>query len=253
MGVLDPGRGTRDIWIFDTVRGVRTRFTFDPAEERTAVPSPDGGQVVFNSLRSGALELYRKASSGAGTEELLLKDGRSKDPNHWSPDGRFLLYRVTGDTRTNDIWVLPLSGDRTPFPFVATPFSEGNARFSPDGRWVAYTSDESGQPEVYVAPFPSGEGKWQVSTAGGEFPRWRGDGRELYYLAAGNTLTAVAVAGTAAAFQAGAPQHLFKVNLPPGPGYPYDVTPDGQRFLFNTEVAPPPPVTVVVNWMAGLR
>lgn len=143
LGVMDPARRTSDIWTFETERGVRTRFTFDPSEERTAIPSPDGRQIVFNSSRSGALDLYVKSSSGAGKEELLLQDGRSKDPNHWSSDGRFLLYRVTGDTRTNDLWVLPLSGDRKPVAFIATPFDEPNARFSPDGQWVAYTSDES--------------------------------------------------------------------------------------------------------------
>ena len=253
LGVMDPARRTRDIWTFETERGVRTRFTFDPAEERTAIPSPDGRQIVFNSIRSGALELYVKSSSGAGREELLLQDGRSKDPNHWSSDGRFLLYRVTGDTSTNDLWVLPLSGDRKPVAFVATPFDEPNARFSPDGQWVAYTSDESGRHEVYVRPFPDGDGQWRVSTAGGNFPRWRGDGREIYYLAADNTLMAVPVAGTPAGFNAGSPESLFNANLPPVPGYPYAVTGDGRRFLVNAEVGAPTSVIVVVNWAAGLR
>ena len=253
LGVMDPARRTRDIWTFETERGVRTRFTFDPAEERTAIPSPDGRQIVFNSIRSGALELYVKSSSGAGREELLLQDGRSKDPNHWSSDGRFLLYRVTGDTKTNDLWVLPLSGDRKPVAFIATPFDEPNARFSPDGQWVAYTSDESGRHEVYVRPFPDGDSKWQVSTAGGGFPRWRGDGREIYYLAADNTLMAAAVAGTPTGFEVGAPENLFSVNLPPVPGYPYAVTGDGRRFLVNAEVGAPTSVIVVVNWAAGLR
>ena len=253
LGVLDPARRTRDIWTFETERGVRTRFTFDPAEERTAIPSPDGRQIVFNSNRSGALELYIKSSSGAGREELLLQDGRSKDPQHWSSDGRFLLYRVTGDTSTNDLWVLPLSGDRKPMAFIATPFDETNARFSPDGQWVAYTSDESGRHEVYVRPFPEGDGQWQVSTAGGGFPRWRGDGREIYYLAADNTLMAVPVAGTPAGFNAGSPENLFNASLPPVPGYPYAVTGDGRRLLVNAEVGAPTSVTVVVNWAAGLR
>lgn len=167
--------------------------------------------------------------------------------------GRFLLCRVTGKKRTNDIWAMPLAVDRKPFAFIATQFDENYARFSPDGRWLAYTSNESGRPEVYVAPFPGGNGKWQVSSAGGAFPRWRGDGRELYCLAADNTLIAVTVASTATGFEVGGSQNLFKANPPTQGGYPYAVSADGQRFLFNTDVAPPTPITVVVNWTAGLR
>jgi Tol biopolymer transport system component len=252
LSILDPTQRTRDIWAFDLTRDIRTRLTFDRAEERSAVPSPDGREMIFNSFRTGALELYRKPSSGAGAETLLLEDRRSKDPMDWSPDGRYLLYRVTGDTGGNDIWMLPLSGDRTPMPLAATSFNENYARFSPDGRWIAYASDESGQVEVYVVPFPPGDGKWQVSTAGGSFPRWRGDGRELFYVGADGTLTAVAVAGSGGAFEAGRPQSLFKVALPVTPGYPYVATRDGQRFLINTDIAPPVPITVLTNWTATL-
>jgi len=253
MSVVDPTRRTRDIWIFDIPRGVRTRFTFDPTEERSAIGSPDGRFIAFNSNRTGALEIYRKLASGAGDEELMFGDGRSKDPLSWSPDGRFLVFRVTTETSSNDIMALPLMEEGKPIPLVATPFDENYAKVSPDGRWLAYTSDESGRFEVYVTSFPAASGKWQVSTDGGSFPRWRGDGRELYYLAPGNVLTAVTVAGTASAFTVEQPQALFKTNLPNQPGYPYAVMRDGQRFLVNTNLAVPNPLTVIVNWTSVLK
>ncbi len=248
LSVMDAARGTRDIWMFDTTRGVRTRFTFDSAEERSAIPSPDGRRVVFNSQRDGALELFEKAASGAGTETLILKDGRSKDPMDWSTDQQYLLYRVTGDTRSNDIWVLPMTGEKKPFPLIATPFDDNYARISPDGRWVAYTSNESGRYEVYVAPFPGGGSKSQVSNAGGAFPRWRQDGREIFYMSQDGRVHAAAVSADASDFAVGAVSTLFKFTQPNAPGYPYAVTGDGQRFLVNTNVAPPTPITVLVNW-----
>ncbi len=252
MSVVDPVRRTRDIWTVDLARGVRSRFTFDPAEERRAIGSPDGRLIAFNSNRSGALEIYSKSASGAGSEELMFGDGRSKDPLDWSPDGRFVLFRVATDTAANDIMALPTAGESKPVPVLATPFDETNAKLSPDGRWLAYTSDESGRFEVYVTSFPGASGKWQVSTDGGDFPRWRGDGRELYYMAPGNVVTAVAVAGTGAAVTVEQPRALFKTNPPNQPGYPYAVTGDGQRFLVNTNLAAPNPLTVIVNWTAAL-
>jgi Tol biopolymer transport system component len=252
LSVVDQARGTRDIWMFDTARGLRTRFTFDPAEERSAVPSPDGQRIVFNSQRTGAFELYVKASSGAGAEELIFKDGRSKDPMDWSSDGRFIVYRVTGEANTNDIYVLDLVDEGRTRPIVATSFDENYGRLSPDGRWMAYTSNESGQVEVYVTPFPSGEGKWQVSRSGGDFARWRGDGRELFYIGQDRMLTAVAVDGRGAGFDVGAATPLFAVNVPAIPGYPYAVTARGDRFLINTNVTPPTPLTVILNWTATL-
>jgi eukaryotic-like serine/threonine-protein kinase len=257
MSVVDPVRRTRDIWIFDLARGVRTRLTFDSREERNAIPSPDGRFIAFNSNRSGALDIYRKSAAGAGDEQLLIGDGRANDPLDWSPDGRFLLFRLTTDTSSNDIMALPTGsngkGDGKAVPVVATPFSENYAKLSPDGRWLAYTSDESGRGEVYVTSFPEATGKWQVSTDGGDFPRWRADGRELYYLAPGNVLTAVPVSGTATGFTVDAPQMLFKTNPPNQPGYPYAVTRDGQRFLVNTNLAAPSPLTVIVNWTAAIK
>jgi eukaryotic-like serine/threonine-protein kinase len=263
VSVLDPSRQTRDIWIHDLTRdGLRTRFTFDAGEDWRSVWSPDGRSLVYSAGRPSPLNLYRKPSDGSGVEEPLLESGGNKYISSWSADGRFLLYGTgAGGSRTStDIWVLPLTGERKSFPFVQTPFSEGIGRFSPDGRWVAYNSNESGRLEVYVVPFPMAGGKWQISTGGGEQPRWRRDGKELFYLN-GNVVMAAEVNGTGAAFQVGAARRLFEVRRRTesyrgfGLGSAYDVTPDGQRFLVNVvdQAALPPPVTVITNWAATLR
>lgn len=155
VSAFDLARRTRDIWVFDIARGLRTRFTFDAADELASVWSPDGNRVVFSNRRKGHFDLYMKASSGAGAEEELLADGLDKQPLDWSHDGRFILFTVAAASQTGiDLWVLPLSGDRKPFPFLQTRFDEVPGRFSPDGRWIAYVSNESGRSEVYVAPFP---------------------------------------------------------------------------------------------------
>jgi eukaryotic-like serine/threonine-protein kinase len=255
VSVPDQAGKGRDIWVYDVARGLRTRFTFDPADELESIWSPDGSRVVFNSRRKGHLELYQKASSGAGAEEALLEDNLDKYPVSWSPDGRFILYIGTGTTTGNDLFVLPLSGDRKPFPFLNTQFNEGPGQFSPDGRWVVYASNESGRYEVYVAPFPGPGGKWQISTSGGVWPRWRHDGTEIFYLGLDNKLMAAAVNGKGASFEVGAVKPLFATRTTFGFRYSYDVSPDGQRFLINTvpEQATSAPITVVLNWTAGLK
>jgi eukaryotic-like serine/threonine-protein kinase len=263
VSVLDPSRQTRDIWIHDLTRnGMRTRFTFDAGEDWRSVWSPDGRSLAYSAGRPSPLDLYRKPSDGSGVEERLLESGGNKYISSWSADGRFLLYGTGagGSPTATDIWVLPLTGERKPFPFVQTPFSDTVGRFSPDGRWVAHNSNESGRLEVYVVPFPMAGGKWQISTGGGEQPRWRRDGKELFYLNA-NVVMAAEVNGTGAAFQVGAVRRLFEIRRRTesyqgfGLGSAYDVTPDGQRFLVNVvEQAPmPPPITVITNWRATLR
>jgi hypothetical protein len=262
VSLFDPVQRARDIWLFDIARGLRTRFTFDPADELTAVWSPDGSRVVFNARRKGPLDLYQKASSGAGAEAELLTDGLDKHPMGWTPDGRFILYAVAAPKTGSDLWVLPLFGDQKPLPFLQTPFNESPGQFSPDGRWIAYSSDESGRYEVYVTPFPGPGGKWQVSTASGDWPRWRRDGKEIFYVApADNKLMAAAVNGRGSAFEVGAVRPLFDTRVAgppsvrPGQGRMYDISPDGQRFLVNTvaEEAASAPITLVVNWPALLK
>jgi eukaryotic-like serine/threonine-protein kinase len=252
VSIPEAGKG-RAIWLYDITRGRRTRFTFDPADELESIWSPDSGQIVFNSRRKGHLDLYQKASSGAGTEEVLLEDDLDKYPVSWSPDGRFILYVSSGTN--NSLFALPLSGDRKPFPFLKAQFNGVSAQFSPDGRWVAYQSNESGRAEVYVAPFPGPGGKWLISTAGGSLPRWRHDGTEIFYLDLDNNLMAAAVNEKEGSFDVGGVKPLFGTHAAQGGRYRYDVSADGQRFLINTvpEQTASAPITVVLNWTAGLK
>lgn len=248
---------TGDIWIFDLVRGTSSRFTFDAATDTAPIWSPDGTQIIFSSNRGGTFDLYVKNAGGVGQEEVLFKSDQAKLADHWSHDGRFVLYRSL-DVKTNlDVWVLPLEGDRKPRPLLQTPFIEFQARFSPDGRWFAYASNETGQPEVYVQSFPQSGSKWQISAGGGVQPRWRRDGRELYFHSTTAELMAVEVAVTPdGAFKAAVPRRLFPAALATRftDRNNWDLTPDGQRFLINaTEgqaAGQGASITVVVNWLA---
>jgi Tol biopolymer transport system component len=244
-------------------RGVTTRFTFDAAADRHPLWSPDGGEILFHSNRKGfAYDFYKKSSSGAGTEELVFQSSDSKYPRDWSRDGRFLVYSsfpVGGQGEaTADLWVLPLTGDRKPFAFLQTKFEETQPRFAPDGKWIAYVSNDSGRDEVYVQTFPTPGSKRQVSVGGGRQPSWRDDGKELFYLSPDRKLMAAPIS-TGQTLEAGTPQVLFQTpfNLPvlsASASYQYDVAPGGQRFLM---LVPPGdatvPITVVLNWTAGLK
>ncbi|MGA2714783.1 MAG: protein kinase [Bryobacteraceae bacterium] len=238
--------GSRDIWIQE---GTRTsRFTFDPADDRYAIWSPDGARVVFASARKGNYDLYQKPANGSGVEEILLQSAGSKRPNSWSPDGRFILYYSSQNN--GDLMVLPLTGDRRPFPFLSTRFYEDKGVFSPDGKWAAYQSNESGRNEIYVRPFPGPGGQWQVSTGGGTSPRWRADGKELYYVAPDAKLMAVAVIAQEATFKPGTPEALFQTHIAPAVNRPqYDVARDG-RFLINTDLqdTSTEPIHLLLNW-----
>jgi eukaryotic-like serine/threonine-protein kinase len=252
--------GQGDIWLLDLSRGNLTRFTFDSHNERRPMWSADGSRIIFWSDRNGLSDLYQKVASGAGDEELLLHTGNSLFADDVSPDGRFLLY---GDNRagaTSDIWVLPLFGDRKPYPFLQTQFNESHPQFSPDGKWVAYVSDESGRAEIYVRSFSAAGvagGKWQVSNDGGHQPRWRHDGIELFYLGPSRQLFSVDL-NVGTSFDAGPPKLLFQTRIrPASPGEErscYSVTADGQRFLVNDLVEEnAPPITLVLNWISNLK
>jgi Tol biopolymer transport system component len=252
-------QGNRDIWLIETARGIPNRFTFDAEPDLYAVWSPDGSRIIFTSGRKSVSGLYRKASSGAGSEELLLESSLQMGPDDWSPDGRFLLY-LQNDPKTGyDLWVLPLFGERKPFPFVNTSFIERNGQFSPDGRWVAYESNESGRNEVYVQAFPGPGGKWQVSTGSGIEPRWRRDGKELFYIAPDGKLMAASIQTAGQALEAGAPISLFQTRIVGGgqSGWrqQYAVAPNGQRFLINITVdeSTGSPITIVTNWARALK
>ena len=187
--IQDHTTDNRDIWIYDVARGTRTRFTFDAGSDQNPIWSPDGRTIVFASGRKGHLDLYRKPSDGSANEELLYSDTDDKQPASWSPDGKYLMYRVYNShsaKEASNLWLLPLNRQSStappkPLPFQRTPFSAEFADFSPDGHWVAYESGESGQPQIYIVPFPGAGGKLQISKDLGTFPRWRGDGREIFF------------------------------------------------------------------------
>jgi serine/threonine protein kinase len=246
----------RDVWVLDAARGGATRFTFDLAQDLSPAWSADGSTIVFGSDRraAGAFDIYRKDGNGSADEELLIASGR---PDAWSPDGQYLLYTVNDPKTRADLWILPGSGDRKPRPYLQTRFDERQGRFSPDGRWIAYTSDESGQYQVYVQSFPAGGGKFPVSTSGGVQPRWRHDGREIFYIAADGNLMAADVKLTPK-LEIGVPKALFDPHIQGGGSqftyFRYDVSPDGQRFLVNSvppsDEAGTGAITVVLNWQA---
>jgi Tol biopolymer transport system component len=253
VGVLDAGLRTRDIWVLDLKRGVRSRVTTDPADERSASWSPDGGSIVYHGRNR---DLFARPM-GAGAEQPFLVDGRSKDPRGFSPDGRFFVYRLSGGATSNDLWIKPVNPPGDPRPFLATAFNENYAEVSPDGRWIAYVSDknEVGRPDVFVAAFPSGAGEKLVSPSGGDVPKWRRDGRELFYLTPDRMLMAVAVRAAGDAIDVDAPKPLFQTEADRGPGPQFLVTHDGQRFLVNTrsDTGTQGSLAVVFNWRTMLR
>ena len=249
-------QGNRDVWLGDLLRGGLTRLTFDAASEHTPIWAPDATRIAFAaSNRSGVLDLYLKPSNGAGAEARVLASPHPKLPQAWSRDGRWLLYHELHPTTGRDLWALDLTvATGTPRVVAHTPADETLAQFSPDGRWVAYQTNESGRSEVVVQPFPDGSGRWQVSTAGGVAPRWRADGTELYFLAPDATLMAAPVTATGATFAAGPPVALFPTRIVEGgtiaTGRPqYAVATDG-RFLINQPAADAaaPPITLLLNW-----
>jgi Tol biopolymer transport system component len=252
-------QGNTDIWLIETARGVLNRFTFDAARDYSQIWSPDGNRIVFASTRKVNDNIYQKASSGAGSDELLLESPLPKFPMDWSPDGRFLLYRQLDPKTGADLWVFPLFGEHKAFPFANTNFNEDSGQFSPDGRWIAYQSNESGRFEIYVQPFPGPGGKWQVSTGGGIEARWCRNGKELFYIAPDGKLMAVTIHGAGQTLEVSAAVALFQTRIVGG-GLAkmqpqYAVASDGQRFLINitADESTASPITIVTNWTAGLK
>jgi hypothetical protein len=247
--------GSTDIWLLDLARGVPTRFTSDSNFELYPVWSPDGKRIAFQSNRTSAsgttFDTYVKSVSGTGNEELLVGGERGQIPTDWSPDGRFVLYTDTA----RGIWAVSPDGDRKPFPVVETNLGATGGQFSPDGKWIAYQSQESGgRAEIFVQRFPGLGGKSQVSSGGGVQVRWRRDGRELFYLAPDNRLMAVPIKldPERDAVEVGTAVSLFVAHLsgdPQGGGNrTYMVSPNGQRFLMDAPAEATLPITVVLNW-----
>jgi len=255
VDISEPQTAKGDIWIIDLSRSTSTRLTYDPANESAPLWTPSDRSVIFFSQKEGASDLYEKSAGGIGEDEVVLQDERQKTPLDLSPDGRWLALQVTTATQGKaDIWLLDRQTQEA-MPFVTTPFSEGEMQFSPDGKWVAYVSDESGRKEVYVLQFPESPGKWIVSRGGGEQPAWSADGHQIYYLAGGKTMMQVEVT-LGDAFDSGPPQPLFDAPVRGDlPFRQYCVSRDGSRFLLNRRVAEDTtrPIAFVQHWAAGLE
>jgi Tol biopolymer transport system component len=254
---VDSDTGNSDIWVIDLAGGAPSRFTFDTSVDFAPVWSPDGQRIVFASLREGAPNLFQKMANGSGQEDSLYKSPLAKLPSDWSKDGRFIICGTVDPKTRWDLWVLSVS-DQKWEPFLQTPANESRALFSPNGRWVVYESDESGRKEIYVQSFPASGAKWQISVSGGSQPRWRRDGKELFYLAGDRKITVVDVNTDALTFGHGTPKALFETRISKGDnqaGDQYVVTADGQRFLVNTlaEEGAYNHIGVVLNWTAILK
>jgi len=263
--IADASRAGTDIWIYDLLHGGKTRLTFDASLNYSPIWSPDGGQVIFSSTRhNGFPQLYRKAANGEGSDELMQASNTTDFPDDWSPDGRFILYEP--NPAAAELWLLPMSGDRKPAVFLGGESGTvpGQGTFSHDGKWLAFTEYSGGKREVYITSFPGKTGKWQVSAGGGQSPRWRDDGRELFFLGADNaTITAVDLDLKNSVPRIGTPKALFPVHLALmsyqnrlGSAWdPFDVSADGKRFLVNSPDQPQAaePIDVIVNWDAELK
>jgi Tol biopolymer transport system component len=252
LALDESGRRLRSVWTVDLATGARTRLTFAGWDDWQPIWSPDGLRILFGSYRDGPINLYIKPADGSGSDDVFMQSSIQKGPRDWSKDGRFVLYTQDSSELKEDLFARHAAGNDTPIVIAATEAREFDGRFSFDARWVSYVSNETGTDEVYVQPFPPTGGKWQVSSGGGHSPRWRADGRELFYLSSSGDMEVVSITA-GPSFVASAPRTLFTMaGIAPGsPGNTsYEVTRDGQRFLIKlTKGAPPAsPISVILNW-----
>lgn len=263
MEIVDLQSHNVDLWLYEIARGIQTRFTFEPAADIFPLWSPDGGRLVFSSNRKGHFDIYSKSTTGSAPEELLSDlGGLDKYPNDWSSDGKYVLFSTAIDqTKKSDLWILPMAGDRKPIPYLQTEFDERGGAFSPDMRWIAYVSDESGKNEVYVRPFvepgtqnaSAALGKWQVSTNGGGGAKWRADGKAIFH-GAENKIMMAEVGAKGSTFEVlKVTQHMdlqgkHQITLS-------DMSSDGKRVLgtITSSQEKSVPLTLVVNWDAELK
>jgi Tol biopolymer transport system component len=228
-----------DSWSYDLAQGRMQRLTFDATQDNSSpIWSPDGTRIAFASLRANRFGLYVKSADGSGSEELIIESETPKAPMSWSPDGKLLVYWQFA--AVGDAWAVPLEGDRKPIPLLQSQFAEVFPQVSPDGKWLAYQSNETGRTEIYIKPFPEGPGKWQVSTEGAAFPRWGRGGKELYFAGPAQSMWVAEIRIAGAAPQPGVPQSLFTIPANPSTGFPqhvqyhrYAVTADGEQFLLS--------------------
>jgi hypothetical protein len=255
--IFAGAQGIGDIWIFDLTRGTSTRLTFGPFSQGNPVWSSDG-KTVYYASGSGEVYIVAKAADGSTAERIVLQDkGTIEIPDGFSPDGRYLIYerKVPQNETTYHLWALPLFGDGKPFPIVKSTFDERFSAISPDGKWMAYQSNESGRWEIYITAFPGGGAKWQVSSVGGNAAKWRGDGKEIFYLDPSDNLVAVDVNASSSAVQLGTPHTLFQAIGIQREYGPFDVSADGKKFLINSGNLKEgsDPFTLVQNWPAELK